>query len=175
LRSANKSSSPPEPVPFSESEFLAWRSFLRVHAYITQELDQRLSAAHELTLDQYGVLITLISAPDMRLRMGELGARRLITPSKITRVVDDLQRRGLVMRVSDPSDGRSHLATLTSRGLKKLREAQVTHHEVVRERFLGQLSEAQLRELARIWDAAVPGVVDADVWPPLDARPAPRR
>ncbi len=59
---------------------------------------------------------------------------------------------------------------MTRRGLRKLREAQVTHHALVRERFLDGLSERQVDELARIWDSAVPGVVGSDVWPPLELR-----
>jgi DNA-binding MarR family transcriptional regulator len=116
------------------------------------------------------VLITLVSAPGMQLRMGELGARRLVSPSKISRVIDELERGGLVKRTRDTEDGRSFLATLTARGLRKLREAQVTHHAVVRERFLDGLSERQVTELARVWDSAMPGVVGAEVWPPAELR-----
>jgi len=167
LQSANKL---PEPDPFTREEFLAWRGFLRVHAHVTGELDRRMTDAHGISLADYGVLITLVSAPGMQLRMGELGARRLVSPSKISRVIDELERGGLVKRTRDTEDGRSFLATLTARGLRKLREAQVTHHAVVRERFLDGLSERQVAELARVWDAAVPGVVGAEVWPPVQLR-----
>jgi DNA-binding MarR family transcriptional regulator len=172
LQTANKLA---EPDAFSREEFLAWRGFLRVHAYVTGELDRRMTQAHGVSLADYGVLITLVSAPGMQLRMGELGARRLVSPSKISRVVDELERGELVKRTRDPEDGRSFLATLTRRGLRRLREAQVTHHAVVRERFLEGLSERQVNELARIWDSAVPGVVGADVWPPEELREPVRR
>jgi DNA-binding MarR family transcriptional regulator len=175
LRSANKSSGPPEPDPFSDEEFHAWRAFLRVHAYVTDELDRRMGEEHALRLTRYGTLITLVSAPEMRLPMGELGARRLVSPSKISRVVDDLERKGLVKRTPAPADRRSFFATITRKGLQKLREAQVTHHAVVRERFLGPLSEHQVRQLTQIWDTALPGVVDAEVWPPPQRRQTPRR
>lgn len=167
MQSANKL---PEPDPFTREEFLAWRAFLRVHAHVTGELDRRMIAANGLSLDQYGVLITLVSAPDNQLRMGELGARRLVSPSKISRVIDELERQGLVKRTRDPEDRRSFLATLTGRGLRKLREAQATHHAVVRERFLEPLGTDQVEQLAEIWDTAVPGVVGAEVWPPAEFR-----
>lgn len=167
MQAANKLT---EPDAFTREEFLAWRGFLRVHAHVTGELDRRMTEAHGVSLADYGVLITLVSAPGMQLRMGELGARRLVSPSKISRVIDELERGGLVKRTRDPEDGRSFLATLTRRGLRRLREAQVTHHAVVRERFLEGLSERQVNELARIWDTAVPGVVGAEVWPPAEVR-----
>lgn len=159
-----------EPEPFTSQEFLTWRGFLRVHRHVTAELDRKMLEEHGLPLDQYGILITLVSAPGMALRMGELGARRLVSPSKISRAVDEMERARLVKRTRDPDDGRSFLATMTRRGLRKLREAQVTHHAVVRERFLQGLSERQVDELARIWDSAVPGVVESEVWPPLEMR-----
>jgi DNA-binding MarR family transcriptional regulator len=171
LQSANKISDDlSEPEPFTSQEFLTWRGFLRVHRHVTAELDRKMLEEHGLPLDQYGILITLVSAPGMALRMGELGARRLVSPSKISRAVDEMERARLVKRTRDPDDGRSFLATMTRRGLRKLREAQVTHHAVVRERFLQGLSERQVDELARIWDSAVPGVVESEVWPPLEMR-----
>jgi DNA-binding MarR family transcriptional regulator len=96
--------------------------------------------------------------------------KRLVSPSKISRVIDELERDRLVKRTRDPDDGRSFLATLTGRGLRRLREAQVTHHAVARERFLGGLSTGQVDELARVLDSALPGVVGAEVWPPADLR-----
>jgi DNA-binding MarR family transcriptional regulator len=167
LQSANKL---PEPDPFTREEFLAWRAFLRVHAHVTGELDRRMLEEHGVSLAQYGILITLVSVPGMALRMGELGARRLVSPSKISRVIDELERHGLVKRTRDPEDRRGFLATLTARGLRKLREAQITHHAVVRERFLDRLDADQVEQLAEIWDTAVPGVVDAEVWPPARLR-----
>lgn len=167
MQSANKL---PEPDPFTREEFLAWRAFLRVHAHVTGELDRRLVEEHGVSLGHYGILITLVSAPGMALRMGELGARRLVSPSKISRVVDELERHRLVKRTRDPEDGRSFLATLTASGLRKLREAQVTHHAVVRERLLEPLGANQVEQLAEIWDTAVPGVVGAEVWPPAELR-----
>ena len=172
MQSANKISDDlSEPEPFTSQEFLTWRGFLRVHRHVTAELDRKMLEEHGLPLDQYGILITLVSAPGMALRMGELGARRLVSPSKISRAVDEMERARLVKRTRDPDDcGCSLLATMTRRGLRKLREAQVTHHAVVRERFLQGLSERQVDELARIWDSAVPGVVESEVWPPLEMR-----
>lgn len=169
MQSANKV---PEPDPFTREEFLAWRAFLRVHAHVTGELDRRMVEEHGVSLAHYGILITLVSAPDMAVRMGELGARRLVSPSKISRVIDELERHRLVKRTRDPDDGRSFLATLTASGLRKLREVQVTHHAVVRERFLEGLSKSQVKALAGICDSAVPGVVGSEVWPPLELRGA---
>jgi DNA-binding MarR family transcriptional regulator len=155
-----------EPDPFTADEFAVWRGMLRVHATVLRELDARLLEAHGFGIDAYGVLITLVSAPDGRLTIGALGERRNLSPSGISRSVDRLTKAGLVSRASNPQDGRSLLVELTPEGVARLREAQVTHHGVVRELLLSRLDERELRRLGRLWEKAMPGAVSSAAWPP---------
>ncbi len=155
----------PEPDPFTEEEFHAWRGLIRLRETAMREIDRRLRQDGELSLADYGVLITLLTAPRFRLRMSDLGTRRLLTPSGITRVVTRLEERGFVQREPDPADGRAALAALTRRGLEALRRAQAVHHATVRELFLGRLTQRELDRLAQLYEKALPGVVSAPVWP----------
>ena len=159
------SKEPPEPDPFSAEEFGAWRGLLRLHEHVTRELDRRLTREHDLSLQAYGVLITLVTVPERRLRMTDLAARVLVSPSGITRLVERLAQEGLVRRERDTADGRSFHAVLTPKGLRKLRSAQVTHHAVARERYLGGLSATELRTLGELLERAVPRIVTAAEWP----------
>jgi len=156
----------PEPDPFTETEFKAWRGLLRLRQTATREIDRRLQEHGNLSLADYGILITLVTAPRARLRMSELGARQVLTPSGISRVVTRLEERGLVQREPDHEDGRASLAALTRPGLEALRRAQVVHHATVRELVLGRLTQAELGRLAQLYEKALPGVVSAPVWPP---------
>ena len=113
-----------------------------------REIDRRLRQDGALSLADYGVLITLVTAPGLRLRMSSLGAQRMLTPSGITRVVIRLEERGLVRREPDPADGRAAFAVLTKPGLEALRRAQVIHHATVRELYLGRLTQHELDRLA---------------------------
>ena len=123
----------PEPDPFDEHEFRAWRGFLRVHRTVMDELARRLERMHDLPLLQYGVLITLVSVPGRRLRMTDLADRVLTSPSGMTRAIARLSEEGLVEREQSSNDRRSVIVTMTSEGLRRLREAQATHHACVRE------------------------------------------
>ena len=156
----------PEPDPFSAEEFHAWRGLIRLREAVTREIDERLRRDGELSLADYGVLITLVTTPGLKLRMGSLGAQRMLTPSGITRVVTQLEKRGLVRREPDPADGRAAFAELTKRGLEALRRAQVIHHAAVRELYLGRLTPNELDRLTRLFEKALPGVVSAAAWPP---------
>jgi DNA-binding MarR family transcriptional regulator len=166
---ANTSSQEPtEPDAFTSAEFAAWRGLLRLHSMVTRELERRLVADGVLSLGDYSILITLVGAPGRRLAMSELARRRLLHPSRVTRVVARLEREGLVSRESDDSDARSVQAVLTAKGLERLRAAQVTHHGAVRELYLGRLTEADRQTLSDLLEKAMPGVVSADVWPPYE-------
>jgi len=156
----------PEPDAFNPEEFQAWRGLIRLREAVMREIDRRLRQDNGLSLADYGVLITLVTAPGLRLRMSSLGAQRMLTPSGITRVVIRLEERGLVQREPDPADGRAALAVLTKPGLAALRRAQVIHHATVRELYVGRLTQRELDRLARLFEKALPGVVSAPVWPP---------
>lgn len=166
-----ESSNLSEPDPFSDAEFDAWRGLIRLRESVMREIDRRLREAREISLDDYGVLITLVGRPGMRLRMSELGARRMLTPSGITRTVMRLEERGLVRREADPQDGRATLAALTRHGLAALRRAQRVHHATVRELYLDRLDEREQRQLARLFEKALPGVVSSAEWPTPRAAP----
>ena len=159
------SNSTPEPDPFTPEEFDAWRGMLRVHSSVFRELDRRLLADHGFGVDAYGVLITLVTAPARTLPIGELGLRRNLSPSGISRSVDRLTKLGLLERATNPEDKRSLLVGLSENGLRRLREAQTTHHRVVREMLLSRLDPGDLQRLGQIWEAAMPGAVSSATWP----------
>jgi DNA-binding MarR family transcriptional regulator len=158
-----------EPDSFSPEEFLAWRGLMRLRETVTREIDLRLRREGLISLADYGVLITLVTEPTLRLRMSDLGARRMLTPSGITRVIARLEENGLVRREPDPADGRAAFAVLTKSGLEALRRAQVVHHAAVRELYVGRLEPKELKQLARLFEKALPGVVSAPTWPPAQS------
>jgi DNA-binding MarR family transcriptional regulator len=140
----------------SPLELGAWRGFLRAHAALVRELDRELEAAHGLPLTQYEVLLYLNDAPDRQLRMSELASSVLLSQSGVTRLVDRLERDGLVVREPCPSDGRGLLARITDEGRRRLAEARATHLSGVRARFLAQFDDHELRALADAWERLPP-------------------
>jgi DNA-binding MarR family transcriptional regulator len=146
---------PPEPDPFTSQEFAAWRGLLQLRETVTRAVDDRLRAEHGLSLDDYGILITLVGQSDQRQRMSALGEQRLLTPSGITRAVVRLEKRGLLRRDQDPADGRAYFATLTPEGTRQLRAAQRTHHAIVRDLYLSRLEPSEVAQLGVLFEKAV--------------------
>lgn len=127
-----------------------WRTFLRAHAQATRALEADLLAEHELPLPSYDVLLQLAESPQRALRMTELAARVLLSRSGLTRLVDRLEREGLVRRQACPSDARGTLAVLTDDGLAKLRTAAPTHLRGVAEHVTDRLSDDEVAQLSQL-------------------------
>src|SRR5688500_3663933 len=99
-----------QPRPLTERERLAWRGLLRAHAAMVKRLDNDLEAAHGLALTSYEVLLRLDDAEGSKMRMCDVAESVLLSRSGLTRLVDRLERDGLVERVSCPDDARGAYA-----------------------------------------------------------------
>ncbi|CAM4136180.1 MarR family winged helix-turn-helix transcriptional regulator [Kibdelosporangium persicum] len=125
----------------------AWRSFLRAHAKVTRCLEAELLAEQRLSLGAYDVLAELAEAPGQCLRMAELAEAVLLSRSGVTRLVDRLERAGLVARERVDGDGRGVVARLTSSGASRLLVASRTHLAGVVRHFVELLDEQELKTL----------------------------
>ncbi|HEX5618905.1 MAG TPA: MarR family transcriptional regulator [Solirubrobacteraceae bacterium] len=141
-------------------ELGAWRGLLRVHSALVKALDAELLAAHDLPLTSYEVLINLQAAPGQRRRMAELADGVLLSRSGMTRLVDRLERDGLLIRDACTDDGRGTYAVLTEKGEACLTEARRTHLDGVRDRFLQHFGSDELRVLGTFWERVLPGAAD---------------
>ena len=124
--------------------------FLRAHAALTRELGARLEADHGLTMSDYDVLIQLYFAEDHAMRRVDIARQVLLTASGITRLLDGLERCGLVAKKSCTSDARVSYAVLTDEGVRKVEAARDTHLADVEELFGSRLSQQEREQLAEL-------------------------
>ena len=144
VKPTSPSAAPPSrSQQLDDRELRAWRGMLRVHAILTKALDADLDAAHG------------------RMRMSDLAATVILSRSGLTRLVDRLEREGLIERQSCDSDARGSFATLTPAGRRKLQAARATHLAGVRSLFLDHFSPEELELLAAAWERLLPGVASA--------------
>jgi DNA-binding MarR family transcriptional regulator len=92
------------------------------------------------------------------LRPGDLVRLEAVAAPTITRIVGDLERRGLIERTPDPSDGRSFLISATPEGVDVVLRARSERAE----RIAALLSAISPEELAAI-DGALTALEDAAV------------
>jgi DNA-binding MarR family transcriptional regulator len=141
----------------NREELAAWRGLLRVHAGMTKALDAELLREHRLPLSSYEVLLFLADSPDGRMRMSELADGVLLSRSGLTRLVDRMERDGLLRRRRCEEDQRGWFAEITDVGRELFARARTTHLDGVRERFLSHLSRDEQRTLAAFWEKVSPG------------------
>lgn len=140
----------------SGDELHAWRSLHRTYAWTSKRLDAELEQAHGLPLTSYEVLDQLGDAPDGRMRMCDLAESIGLSRSGLTRLVDRLERDGLLGRCSCVHDARGAYACLTETGRALLEGARETHMAGVRLHFLSRLSAPELRLLGQLSDRVHP-------------------
>ena len=140
------------PVLLDAEELGAWRGLLRAHSALTKALDAELGRAHGLPLSSYEVLLFLADSPDGQMRMSELADGVLLSRSGLTRLVDRMQREGLLRRERCEDDARGWFAAITPKGRELFIRARKTHLDGVRERFLSHFTREELRSLAAFWE-----------------------
>jgi DNA-binding MarR family transcriptional regulator len=150
-----------ESIP-DTSRLDAWIRFLRAHSALTRELSAELVAEHGLTLNNYEVLLHLARAPERRMRRVDLAESVLLTASGITRLLEGLERSGLVERVLCDSDRRVAYARLTEAGLETLRRASRTHIAGIDSLFIGRFTDDELVTLSSLL-SRLPAAGDGDV------------
>jgi DNA-binding MarR family transcriptional regulator len=137
-------------------ELGAWRGLLRAHAGLVKALDSGLDEEHGLPLTSYEVLLHLDGAERQRMRMCDLASSILLSRSGLTRLVDRLERDGLIERVSCSHDARGSYATLTAVGQARLSAARATYLGGVRRHFLDHFEPEELEALAEYLNRVAP-------------------
>ena len=122
----------------------AWAALLAAHTALVPRLDRALQQATGLPLSWYDVLHELAAAPGRRLTMTELAERVVLSRTRVSRIVTELEGAGLVDREGNPDDGRSAFAALTADGLARHRAAAPCYLESIEQHFAASLTDAEL-------------------------------
>ncbi|RKN07015.1 MarR family winged helix-turn-helix transcriptional regulator [Streptomyces radicis] len=138
----------PADAPLQPHEERFWRALMRVLVALPRGLDDDLLRGTGLTLTEYTVLMHLSEAGNRELRMTDLAAATALSASRITRVVDSLQSRGLVAKRRHAEDARGNVAGLTDKGFERLVGAWPAHLASARRRVIDHLDCAALDGLA---------------------------
>lgn len=134
----------------------AWIGLLETHRRLTRALDAELDAEHGLGLSGLELLGRLAAAEGRRLRLSVLAVEVGLSLSRVSRLVDALERRGLVERRPCPLDSRAVNAHLTAAGLELARAAQASHFASVQRLFFDELEPQELATLAAVFGRFAP-------------------
>ena len=132
-------------------EEAAFLDLLRTADMLSRGLVQILKT-EDISATQYNVLRILRGALE-GLPCGEIASRMITRDPDVTRLLDRLEKRGLISRCRETRDRRSVMARITPQGLKLLARldepVQSTHRKQ-----LGHLGRERLGELAELLRAS---------------------
>jgi len=100
-----------------------------------------------LTPAQFDVLATLGNTPGMTFR--DLGSKTLLTKGSLTGIVDRMERKGWVKRVTSTDDRRSVFVRLTPKGQQLFKKVFPAHLNHLTTAF-GRISERDQKDLERL-------------------------
>ncbi|MBW4704000.1 MULTISPECIES: MarR family winged helix-turn-helix transcriptional regulator [unclassified Micromonospora] len=145
---------------FDDPRITAVGLLVEAHAGLTARFTAQYEE-HDVSAVEFEVLMRLARSPGNQLRMTDLAAQTSLSTSGVTRVVDRMERDGLLRRRACPSDRRSSYAVVTPAGMQRLDETLPGHLRIIEQWFTGQLEPetlaAMLDGLRRVRDAVHPG------------------
>ena len=128
----------------------AWARLLRGYTALARTFSAQLLAEHDLTINDYEALLLLAHADGHRLRRTDLAQSLQLTASGVTRLLDGLERAGLVCKAQCRSDARVTYAVLTEAGEAKLRDASRSHAVAVEALFGERYDGDELAQLVEL-------------------------
>jgi DNA-binding MarR family transcriptional regulator len=144
------------PTTWTHTKSDAWIGLLETHKFLTRALESALEARHGLSLSSVETLGRLAAAGERRMGLSALAAATGLSLSRMSRIVDFLEQRGLVERRPAPDDARAVEAHLTDAGLALARAAHATHAEGIQRLFFDHLSADELSALAAVFGRLAP-------------------
>ena len=128
-----------------------WESLFRAQVAVMRKL-QAGKAFKNVAINEYDVLFTLSRCPSGWLRLNELNDHVLLSQSSLSRLVERLEKRGLVVRQPAPDDGRGVLLKLTEEGALLQKEIGREHVRDISSLVGPALTAAEQKELQRLTD-----------------------
>jgi len=134
------------PAPVSG---VTWATDLvRLEIAVWDRVDARLRESHELPLAFFESLLFISRAVGGSMRVGDLARALRVTVGGTSKIVDRIERAGLISRQSDPDNRRASRLTLTAAGKRKLTAAVETYEAEVASILGGVLSPEQQHQMS---------------------------
>jgi DNA-binding MarR family transcriptional regulator len=144
--------------PLSRTEEVLFRALMRLVITLPRALGDDLVRARGMTANEYTTLMHLSEAPNRELRITDLAAATALSVSRMSRLLDDLQARELIVKRRTEIDGRGNLACLTRKGLSLLKSAYPEHLASVRRLVMDHIDSADKARVARALEAVAASV-----------------
>jgi len=128
----------------------AWANLVRIERTLLDRVEEDLKRARLPPLDWYHVLHEIDRSPKGMLRQTGVQDRTQLAQYNVCRLVDRLEREGLVERHQCQLDGRNNVLLITAKGRALCRAMWPAYAEAIAAHFGAHLSAVEARHLARL-------------------------
>jgi DNA-binding MarR family transcriptional regulator len=135
----------------SDEEERTWFALMQTYDAVLRALDARLLAEHNLSLSTFEAIMHITHADTGAISISDLAKRLRLSPSQVSRIAIDLERKGLIERQRSASDSRSTEVAITDAGRAMLQAAAPPYLETIRGHLFDALTERDVKQLARIF------------------------
>lgn len=136
-------------TPSQQTE-TAWVLLIRTQQILLEQVEVALKSSGLPPLSWYDVLLELSRDPEEGLRQYEIGERVLLNKHNVSRLMDRMERDGLVKRVPCDLDGRGNVVKVSAKGLRIKGEMWPVYAAKIQELIAEPLTNAQIRSLTEI-------------------------
>lgn len=130
----------------------AWIGFLITYNRVFRKMSDEVREAGAVPPEIYDVLLALEDAPGRRLKMTDISARTVLSPSGVTRLIDRMVRLGYVQREQHDADRRCTWAILTEEGYIARVKSWPAHRKAILNCFAKHITHEEAAVLVKIWE-----------------------
>ncbi|MFE9561869.1 MarR family winged helix-turn-helix transcriptional regulator [Streptomyces sp. NPDC006487] len=141
----------------------AWRALLLAHNTAVRAIESDVQRDGRIPLTWYDVLLELKAAGEHGLRMQEVANRVVLSRTRVSRLIDEMVRAGLVAKLPDPHDKRASWAVITPEGAEAHRATAPVYMRSIRKHFSAHLTDEEA--------AVIAGALFKVAQPATDVRP----
>lgn len=128
----------------------AWIQLHLAHRLLLENVENALKNKALPPLDWYDVLLELHREKKSGLRQYEIGGKVLLNKHNLSRLIDRLEKNGLVSRYACAEDGRGNQIKITAEGEKIIKQMWPVYSQSIQEHFGARLNSDELAELSRV-------------------------
>src|ERR1700759_1207744 len=139
-----------QPQIISPDQVNGWFALLFTHATVTGRIDAVLMDQHKISFSTVEILCWLLDTEPQSVR-GLSGKLVSVSPTRASRLVQELIDAGHLQRGADQGDGRVSLISFTTSGRKFAEMAKQTFEAAVKKYFVDPLDDDDIAAITRIW------------------------
>lgn len=136
-------------------ETAAWTSLVRAQQVLLDKIENELKTNDLPSLDWYDILWALENTSGGRLRLNDIGKIVLLNKYNVTRLINRLEKNGLVSKENCSQDGRGVFACITPKGKKIRKKMWHFYRKVLYNSFLSNYSEDELIQMSSLMKRVV--------------------